>query len=104
MARDTIIKSRLVFHAKEIEKDGGIIEMKAYEVTPSKKYPLGFRYSLYYVRNEKVLVGYDNRFPKGPHKHSDGCEHSYEFKGIDELIKDFLKDTNDCKKKIQNES
>lgn len=92
MASDTIKKSKLIVSSKHMEKDGGIVEIKIHQVPRSKEYPIGYRYSLYYVKGGQILVGYDNHYPKGPHKHLERREFPYEFKGVDQLMKDFLQD------------
>lgn len=86
------MSSKLAFHEKWIEEDGSIVEMKIWEVPVSEKNPDGVRYSLYWVKGEKRLVGYDNHHPKGHHRHYDGKEESYEFTGIENLIGNFLED------------
>lgn len=84
--------SRLVFHEKRVENDGSVIEMKVWEVPVSERNPDGVRYSLYCVKNEKVLVGYDNHHPKGHHRHYGDRQEPYEFKSLEDLIRDFLED------------
>ena len=86
------ITSKLVFHEKRIEEDGSLIEMKIWEVPDSEKNPDGVRYSLYWVKEGKVLVGYDNHHPKGHHRHYGAKEESYAFTTIEKLIGDFLED------------
>lgn len=86
------IPSRLVFFEKRIEDDGSIIEMKVWRVPLSEKSPDGVRYSLYWVKEGKILVGYDNHHPKGPHRHYGERQESYEFTTIENLIRDFLED------------
>ncbi|MBX7147821.1 hypothetical protein K1X76_01945 [bacterium] len=101
MAYDTLyMKAISILRDKNIYKDGSITEMKVWKIPVSIQYPFGFRYSFFYVKNGKVLVGYDNHFPKGPHVHYGYEERQYAFKSIDELIKDFEQDVE----RIKNES
>jgi hypothetical protein len=37
-------------------------------------------------------VLYDNHLPKGDHRHREGVEEAYEFRGVDHLIADFVAD------------
>jgi len=89
------MKAKLIFHEKIIEDDLFLIEMKIWQVPKSKKYELGVRYSLYYVKDNKVHVGYDNHYPKGPHRHFEDNEETYTFVDVDKLIADFKQD---CKR------
>jgi len=86
------ILSKLVFFEKRVEDDGSIIEMKVWEVPVSDKSLDGVRYSLYWVKEGKTLVGYDNHHPKGPHRHYGDRQEAYEFTTIENLIQDFLED------------
>jgi len=86
------MKARLLFHEKVEESDGGIVEVKIWEVAPTKSQPHGYRYSLAYVRNGKLLVCYDNHTGKGDHKHYQEGEEPYKFTTVSKLIEDFYRD------------
>ncbi len=62
--------------------------------------------SLFFVffKQGQVIVGYDNHYPKGPHKHIHGIEYPYEFTDIHKLLDDFLKDKQVYEERIKNES
>lgn len=94
------IDPKLVFYEKRIESDGSIIEMKIWEVPASEKNPDGVKYSFYWVKNGKTVVGYDNHHPKGHHRHYGTREETYEFTTIENLVGDFLED----RERILNES
>ncbi len=94
------MSSTLMYYEKRVEEDGSIVEMKVWEVPVSEKNPDGVRYSLYWVKKEVVLVGYDNHHPKGHHRHYGGRQETYEFTGIEDLIRDFLED----QRRINHES
>lgn len=68
-----------------------IAELRTVEVPKSDDYPLGLKYSLFLVekRSGRVLVGFDNHRPKGPHMHLRGKELAYEFKNEEQLVDDF---------------
>lgn len=104
MAYNTIKEeSKLLQYSKQSEKDGVIIESKIYKVPVSDLYPEGIRYSLYYVKYGKVIIGYDNHYPKGHHKHLHGIEYPYDFENISRLLEDFKKDRQEYER-IENES
>ncbi len=82
----------LVFHEKIIQGDGSIVEMKIWRVSKTAKYPEGYRYSLFLVKEGKVLVGYDNHHPKGHHRHHGDKQEPYLFMNIEKLVHDFSED------------
>lgn len=96
MANETYIKSKLLMHSKltvfhtefNIE---AVCEVKIWSLPESKEYPFGLKYSLFCVDKvtKKVLVGFDNHFPKGPHVHKGNEEIGYEFFGYERLLNDF---------------
>ena len=86
------MKAELIFHRKNVEANGDIIEMKMWRVPVSKERPEGVKYSLVYIKGRKRIVGYDNGEKKGHHRHYKDGEEPYSFKGVDVLIKDFYGD------------
>jgi len=71
----------------------GIIETVVWQVpqtVPPSKHP--FKYRLVYIVNGERIVGYDNERGKGDHKHLRNIELPYVFRGIDQLMVDFLAD------------
>lgn len=48
--------------------------------------------SLYWIKEEQVIIGYDNHYPKGHHRHYGKKQESYEFTTIENLMRDFLED------------
>ncbi|MBI2337237.1 MAG: hypothetical protein HYU97_10815 [Deltaproteobacteria bacterium] len=86
------MKARLLLYEKFINYDGSIVEMKVWKVVKTSYYPLGVRYSLFWIKEGKILVGYDNHFPKGPHRHYGELEEEYEWVSVQKLIEDFKND------------
>ena len=86
------MKAKLIFHRKNIEPNGDIIEIKMWNVPVSKDRPEGVKYSLVYVQGGKRIVGYDNAETKGHHRHCRNQEDFYPFRGVNVLIKDFYRD------------
>jgi hypothetical protein len=96
MENKTYIKSELLMHRKltvihpefNIE---AVCEVKIWRLAESQKYPFGLKYSLFCANKitKKILIGFDNHFPKGPHIHIDHSEMMYDFLGYEKLIEDF---------------
>ena len=86
------MKAELIFHRKNVEANGDIIEMKMWKVPISKDKPKGVKYSLAYIKGGKRIVGYDNAEGKGNHRHYKEREEPYSFRGVDVLINDFYRD------------
>lgn len=95
-------KGRLVLHTKYIDKRGGIVEMKAYQVPKSLHTPNGYKYSLVYIFHGHRLIGYDNHERKGDHCHHRSMTRPYAFKSVDRLIEDFLSDVAAITKELQS--
>jgi hypothetical protein len=86
------MKATLVFHRRNVESNGDIIEMKMWKVPVSRDRQEGIKYSLVYVKGGERVVGYDNAEGKGHHRHYGNEEVLYPFRGVDILIKDFYRD------------
>lgn len=94
------MSSKLIAHEKLVQEDGSIVEIKIWRVPKSLKYPEGYKYSLYLVKEGMVLVGYDNHHPKGPHRHYGQRQEPYQFTGVEDLVKNF----NEDRKRYYHES
>jgi uncharacterized protein DUF6516 len=80
--------------------DGAVVEMVIWKVR--QKLPgshHGFKYRLYFGKDGKRLVGYDNERGKGDHRHVMGHELAYQFTSPDRLIADFLADVEEARTK-----
>jgi hypothetical protein len=85
--------AELVISDKVVFDDGAIQEIVVWRVpTPIPPSSHGFKYRLFYGFAGRRLVGYDNERGKGDHRHYDGREESYKFRGWEALIDDFLAD------------
>jgi len=83
--------AELVIADKVVFDDGAIQEMVIWRVpVPPSRH--GFEYRLFYGHAGRRLVGYDNERGKGDHRHADGREEPYVFRGWEALIDDFLAD------------
>lgn len=87
------MKAVIVRRSKNLLSDGAILEMVIWRVPePVKGSSHDFKYRLYYRRDGKRIVGYDNERLKGDHRHLDGHEETYTFTTVDALVRDFLAD------------
>lgn len=87
------MKATLAFHDKQVLPDGAIVEMKIWQLAaPLSGSTHTLKYSLYYGKDNKRLVGYDNERGKGDHRHSEDGQVPYEFTSVEQLIADFLAD------------
>ena len=84
------MKAILVRHEKFIVRRRYTIEISVHQVQRSGKYKDGLKWGLICIDREtgmKVLM--DNHHPKGPHIHVDVHVLHYEFRGLDQLVRDF---------------
>ena len=89
------MKATKLFHDKATLPDGSIVEMTIWQLaTINPERPHGLKYSLYYGRADKRLVGYDNERGKGDHKHIGEREMRYRFVSVEQLVADFLADVD----------
>lgn len=87
------MKAQRIFYDKAVLADGAIVEMTIWQLpTPSSERPHGLKYSLFFGRDGKRIVGYDNERGKGDHKHLGDVETSYHFVSAEQLVADFLAD------------
>jgi len=87
------MEARLAYHDKQVLPDGSIVEMKIWDLpqpVPGSKHRL--KYSLFYGRPGKRLVGYDNERGRGDHRHLGDKPEPYSFSTPEQLIEDFLAD------------
>ena len=87
------MKAQRIFYDKTLLPDGSIVEMVIWQLpSPSDDHPHGLKYRLFYGRDGKRMVGYDNERGKGDHKHLMDVEKRYKFVSVEKLIADFLAD------------
>jgi Family of unknown function (DUF6516) len=63
------------------------------EVTDERRH--GYKYRLALVARGVCVLRYDNEAGKGDHVHFGNAERAYEFRGVDQLIADFLADAKE---------
>jgi hypothetical protein len=87
------MKTRLIFRDKVTFPDGAILEVVLWELPEKpKNQPHGFKYRLHYGLPGKTFVRYDNEKGKGDHRHFKDREVSYDFKDVETLRADFIRD------------
>lgn len=87
------MKAQRIFYDKAVLADGAIVEMTIWQLPEANsERPHGLKYRLFFGRDGKRLVGYDNERGKGDHKHLGEVETAYRFVSVEQLVADFLAD------------
>jgi hypothetical protein len=87
------MKATLLIRERFVFDDGALIEIKVWRVPkPLKPSEHWLKYSLFYGKDGRRLIGYDNELGKGDHRHYGAREESYAFAGIERLLADFRAD------------
>ena len=82
----------LVF-LKRQNADGTIVDIKIWQLPQATiERPHGLKYSLFYGRPGRRIVGYDNEARKGGHRHYGERELPYAFATMERLMQDFFAD------------
>ncbi len=85
------MSARLISRFKDVTPDGAIIEWVVWRVPqPVPPTDHGFKYRAVYIVDGQRVVGFDNERGKGDHCHLDGQELPYEFRGVEQLVEDFI--------------
>lgn len=71
--------------------DGSIVDWSITPIRPDQWRPHGVKYSMAWVQNNVCRVLFDNHHGKKDHCHIDGKEAPYEFRDVEQMIKDFKK-------------
>jgi hypothetical protein len=65
---------------------------------PSPEQPHSFEYRLHYGSVDgRSVLRYDNETGKGDHRHLGGREEPYQFRGVEALVGDFLRDIDEVR-------
>lgn len=88
-------KAQLLMRQKERFEDGSVLEVVIWRLPESDpERPHGLKYSLYFGRDDRRLVGYDNERGKGDHRHYGEDEAPYHFVSVERLLRDFYEDVD----------
>ena len=86
------MSAELIVRFKDVGPDGSIIEWVVWRVPePVPPTDHGYKYRAVYVVDGVRVVGFDNECGKGDHCHLDGQEMPYTFRGVEELVEDFIR-------------
>ena len=98
MAREP--RAILLQHDDVYDEEGWRMIIKLWKVPASRTNPEGIDYSLSLISSEgERVVGYDNHWPKGHHRHVLTEEGPYTYSGIDALVADFKADVLQVRRK-----
>ena len=85
------MSAKLITRFKDVTPDGAIIEWVVWQVPqPVPPTEHGFKYRAVYIVDGQRVVGFDNERGKGDHCHLDGQEQPYAFRGVEQLVEDFI--------------
>lgn len=85
------MKATLITRFKDVTAEGHIIEVVVWKVpTPVPPTEHGYKYSAVYTVEGQRVVGFDNERGKGDHCHFGDEELPYTFRGVEQLIEDFI--------------
>jgi Family of unknown function (DUF6516) len=94
------MKAKLFRRRKFTFDDGSTGEIVIWEVPqPVLGCDHHYKYRLYYGREGRRIVGFDNERGKGDHCHLDGKELTYSFTTTDALLNDFFAEVLKRRKK-----
>jgi hypothetical protein len=83
----------LLIHDEIRNEEGWRVVVKVWSMPVSPTSSQGVDYSLALISPEgERVVGYDNHWPKGHHRHFLGREEEYTYHDVDRLIADFHAD------------
>jgi hypothetical protein len=86
-------KATLLFEDRMVYPDNAILEMRIWRLPECDiERPHGLKYSLFYGRNGRRIIGYDNERGKGDHRHYGEREEPYGFTTAQRMVEDFLGD------------
>ena len=92
------MKAMRIFHDKAVLPDGSIVEMTIWKLPQaSAERAHGLKYSLFYGRDGKRIVGYDNERGKSDHRHVHEVQTRYRFVSVEQLVAYFLADVESVK-------
>ena len=86
-------KAALVLHEKFVRNDGAIVEVVIWQLPQAtQERPHALKYRMYFGREGKCVVRYDNESGKGDHRHIGDKEMPYRFVSLAKLRQDFETD------------
>jgi hypothetical protein len=93
------MNAELITRFKSVTPEGDVIELVVWKVpAPVPPAQHGYKYRAVYVVDGERIVGFDNERGKGDHCHLDGREAPYVFRGVEQLVQDFIEAVEQRKK------
>jgi hypothetical protein len=85
------MRAMLITRFKDVTPGGDIIEWVVWRVPhPVPPSSHEYKYRAAFIVNGVRVVGFDNERGKGDHRHFNNVEHPYEFRGVEQLVEDFI--------------
>ena len=79
----------LLLREKVVRPDGSLLEVVIWQLPESSpERPHGLKYRLYFGRDGRCIVRYDNEAGKSDHRHVRGREVPYRFVSVERLLAD----------------
>jgi len=92
------MKAALIYDQTETRANGVKLEMVIWQLpAATADRPHGIKYRLWAGRDGQTLVRYDNERCKGDHKHLGAVEMPYVWRGMSQLVADFIADVEALK-------
>ena len=89
-------KARRLIDRRILLTETAFAELVLWELPkPTIERPQGYKYRLALVSNGVCVLRYENERGKGDHVHVGDVERHYEFRDVDQLIADFLRDAKE---------
>ena len=86
-------KATLLFEDRTVYPAGAILEMRIWRLPQSDaERRHGLKYGLFYGRDGRRIIGYDNERGKGDPRHYRDREAPYAFSTAEQIVADFLDD------------
>jgi allantoicase len=86
-------ESDVLVRRTDLYPDGAILEMRIWRLPErDAERPHGLKYSLFYGRDGRRVIGYDNEWGKGDHRHYGSRKEPYAFSTAEQMVADFLDD------------
>lgn len=97
-------EAKLIKRLQGLSRTGLCIKGVIWEIRNDPNYANGVKYRLvvFEPSTKKVLLLFDNHYPKGDHYHFEEKINQYEFISIDYLIRDLISMVSEMEEKYEN--
>jgi hypothetical protein len=94
------MKATLILRDRISLDDGSFVELVVWKLPRTLQGSAhDFKYRLALLSNGVCVMRYDNEAGKGDHRHLGEVELNYEFKGLEQLRRDFMEDVRRWRQK-----